>query len=156
RAVFGVMLEESLEVASIAGLPAIVFRCIEYLEKTKAEQEEGIFRLSGSSAVIKSLKDKFNSAGLLKSFLRDLPSSILTPRDLHMQFLSVMGTFLPSPIFANCPVLRCLNDHHSQTGRSPGRITERRILSRSCQSQITAFCGLTRTLSRCAESNVNR
>ena len=61
RAVFGVMLEESLEVASIAGLPAIVFRCIEYLEKTKAEQEEGIYRLSGSSAVIKSLKDKFNS-----------------------------------------------------------------------------------------------
>jgi hypothetical protein len=55
------MLEESLEVATIAGLPAIVFRCIEYLEKTKADQEEGIYRLSGSSAVIKSLKDKFNS-----------------------------------------------------------------------------------------------
>lgn len=31
-------------------------------------------------------------AGLLKSFFRDLPSSILT-RDLHMRFLSVMGTF---------------------------------------------------------------
>jgi RalA-binding protein 1 len=61
RAVFGVILEESLDVASIAGLPAIVFRCIEYLEKTKADQEEGIYRLSGSSAVIKSLKDKFNS-----------------------------------------------------------------------------------------------
>jgi hypothetical protein len=55
------MLEESLEVASMAGLPAIVFRCIEYLEKTKADQEEGIYRLSGSSAVIKNLKDKFNS-----------------------------------------------------------------------------------------------
>jgi RalA-binding protein 1 len=61
RAVFGVMLEESLEVANIAGLPAIVFRCIDYLEKMKADQEEGIYRLSGSSAVIKSLKDKFNS-----------------------------------------------------------------------------------------------
>jgi RalA-binding protein 1 len=61
RAVFGVMLEESLEVACIAGLPAVVFRCIEYLEKTKADQEEGIYRLSGSSAVIKNLKDKFNS-----------------------------------------------------------------------------------------------
>ena len=31
-------------------------------------------------------------AGLLKSFFRELPSSILT-RDLHMRFLSVMGTF---------------------------------------------------------------
>jgi hypothetical protein len=31
-------------------------------------------------------------AGLLKSFFRDLPSSILT-RDLHMRFLSVMGRF---------------------------------------------------------------
>lgn len=30
-------------------------------------------------------------AGLLKSFFRDLPSSILT-RDLHMRFLSVIGT----------------------------------------------------------------
>jgi hypothetical protein len=31
-------------------------------------------------------------AGLLKYFFRDLPSSILT-RELHMRFLSVMGTF---------------------------------------------------------------
>jgi RalA-binding protein 1 len=59
--VFGIPLEESLEVANIAGLPAIVFRCIEYLEKLKADQEEGIYRLSGSSAVIKNLKDKFNA-----------------------------------------------------------------------------------------------
>ncbi len=46
--------------ANIASLPAIVFRCIDYLEKMKADQEEGIYRLSGSSAVIKNLKDKFN------------------------------------------------------------------------------------------------
>ena len=59
--VFGIPLEESLEVANIAGLPAIVFRCIEYLEKMEADQEEGIYRLSGSSAVIKNLKDKFNA-----------------------------------------------------------------------------------------------
>jgi len=64
--VFGVTLEESLEVANVAGLPAIVFRCIEYLEKMKADQEEGIYRLSGSSAVIKNLKDKFNAG---KQFL---------------------------------------------------------------------------------------
>jgi len=48
-------------VANIASLPAIVFRCIDYLEKMKADQEEGIYRLSGSSAVIKNLKDKFNA-----------------------------------------------------------------------------------------------
>lgn len=60
RAVFGVPLEEALDVAQIANLPAIVFRCIQYLEAKKADQEEGIYRLSGSSAVIKSLKDRFN------------------------------------------------------------------------------------------------
>lgn len=31
-------------------------------------------------------------AGLLKSFLRELPASILT-RDLHLRFLSVIGVF---------------------------------------------------------------
>lgn len=60
RAVFGVPLEESVAVSQIANLPSIVFRCIQYLEAKKADQEEGIYRLSGSSAVIKSLKDRFN------------------------------------------------------------------------------------------------
>lgn len=64
RAVFGVPLDESLEVAEIARLPAVVFRCIQYLEAKKADQEEGIYRLSGSSAVIKGLKDKFNAGTL--------------------------------------------------------------------------------------------
>ena len=66
---FGVTLEESLEIAQIAGLPAIVFRCIQYLEKMKADQEEGIYRLSGSSAVIKNLKDKFNTGASLSHLL---------------------------------------------------------------------------------------
>lgn len=57
---FGVSLEESLDVAQIASLPAIVFRCIQYLEGKNAQHEEGIYRLSGSSAVIKGLKDRFN------------------------------------------------------------------------------------------------
>lgn len=124
RAVFGVTLEESLDIVQIANLPAVVFRCIQYLEDKKADQEEGIYRLSGSSAVIKNLKDMFNQgsfsqtlawrianlvaegdidllasdeywdphaiAGLLKSYLRELPASILT-RELHLQFLSVIG-----------------------------------------------------------------
>ncbi|EJD07549.1 RhoGAP-domain-containing protein [Fomitiporia mediterranea MF3/22] len=106
RAVFGVPLEDSLAVSQIANLPAIVFRSIQYLEANKADQEEGIYRLSGSSAVIKNLKDRFNAegdvdlltsdvrdphaiAGLLKTFLRELPSSLLT-RELHMRFLAVM------------------------------------------------------------------
>lgn len=60
RAVFGIPLEESLEIAELARLPAVVFRCIQYLENKKAEEEEGIYRLSGSSAVIKGLRDRFN------------------------------------------------------------------------------------------------
>ncbi|KAF9268963.1 RhoGAP-domain-containing protein [Marasmius fiardii PR-910] len=140
RAVFGVTLEESLDVAQIANLPAIVFRCIQYLEAKKADQEEGIYRLSGSSAVIKNLKDRFNLegdidliasdeywdphaiAGLLKSYLRELPASILT-RELHVRFLSVIDFVDPQerikelsqliaalPI-ANYSLLRALTAH---------------------------------------------
>ena len=106
--VFGIPLSESLQIASKGNLPAVVYRCIEYLEAKKAESEEGIYRLSGSSAVIKGLKDRFDVegdvnllqvdehwdphaiAGLLKSFLRELPMSLLT-LDLHPRFLAVMG-----------------------------------------------------------------
>lgn len=140
RAVFAVSLEESLDVAEIGSLPAIVFRCIQYLEAKRADQEEGIYRLSGSSAVIKGLKDRFNNegdvdllgsdehwdphaiAGLLKSFLRELPTSILT-RDLHLRFLSVIDFVDPQeritelsqliaalPI-ANYSLLRALTAH---------------------------------------------
>ncbi len=69
RAVFGVPLEEALDVATIAHLPAIVFRSIQYLEAKKADQEEGIYRLSGSSAVIKNLKDMFNAGMYSQSSL---------------------------------------------------------------------------------------
>ncbi len=64
RAVFAVPLEQALTIAQIANLPAIVFRCIEYLEAKKSDQEEGIYRLSGSTAVIKGLKDRFNAGEL--------------------------------------------------------------------------------------------
>ncbi|KAF7317921.1 hypothetical protein MKEN_00880200 [Mycena kentingensis (nom. inval.)] len=140
RAVFGVSLDESLDVAQIAHLPAIVFRCIQYLEAKKADQEEGIYRLSGSSAVIKSLKDRFNMegdidlvgsdeywdphaiAGLLKSFLRELPASILT-HNLHMRFLSVvdfvdpqerikeLAALIEALPFPNYSLLRALTAH---------------------------------------------
>ncbi|KAG1746673.1 uncharacterized protein EDB91DRAFT_1118286 [Suillus paluster] len=140
RAIFGVPLEESIEVAEIARLPAVIFRCIQYLEAKKADQEEGIYRLSGSSAVIKGLKDRFNAegdvdllasdeywdphaiAGLLKSFLRDLPASILT-RELHLKFLAVidfvdaqerireLSDLIASLPIANYSLLRALTAH---------------------------------------------
>lgn len=110
RAVFGVPLAEAVEYARPADidteLPAVVYRCIEYLLAKDAIAEEGIFRLSGSNTVIKQLKERFSSEGdvnlvaddhhydvhavasLLKLYLRELPSSILT-RDLHLEFLQV-------------------------------------------------------------------
>lgn len=110
---FGIPLAESIAVSSVAEgleLPSVVYRCIEYLEKRNAAQEEGIYRLSGSTAVIKALKDRFNVegdvdlltteqyydphaiAGLLKTFLRELPTSVLT-RELHLEFMRVNGEF---------------------------------------------------------------
>jgi RalA-binding protein 1 len=45
-------------------------------------------------------------AGLLKSFLRELPASILT-RELHLRFLSVIGVFYLDNLFQNrCSVYR--------------------------------------------------
>ncbi|CZR51220.1 related to BEM3 GTPase-activating protein for Cdc42p and Rho1p [Phialocephala subalpina] len=87
-------------------LPAVVYRCIEYLDAKNAANEEGIFRLSGSSVVIKALKERFNNEGdinlvtdeqyydihavasLLKQYLRELPQTILT-RELHLEFVAV-------------------------------------------------------------------
>ncbi len=37
-------------------------------------------------------------AGLLKTYLRELPASILT-RDLHLRFLSVIGAYLRIPVY---------------------------------------------------------
>ncbi|BGP12173.1 hypothetical protein JCM10213_004739 [Rhodosporidiobolus nylandii] len=110
RPVFGVPLKEAVAISRIRPgleLPAIVFRCVEYLEAKNAEHEEGIFRLSGSANVIRVLKDRFNAegdvnllasteyydphaiAGLLKQYLRELPVHLLT-RELHGEFLRVI------------------------------------------------------------------
>ncbi|KAI4191480.1 MAG: hypothetical protein L6R41_000014 [Letrouitia leprolyta] len=111
RPMFGVPLAEAVEFCSPKGvdvsLPAVVYRCLEYLEAQDAASEEGIFRLSGSSVVIKALRDRFNNQGdfdfladgqyydvhavasLLKLYLRELPSTVLT-RELHLDFLSVL------------------------------------------------------------------
>lgn len=110
RQVFGASLAEAVRYNSPVDvkvpLPAVVYRCIQYLEARNAILEEGIFRLSGSNVVIKALRERFNNesdinliedeqyhdihavASLLKLYLRELPTTILT-RDLHLQFLSV-------------------------------------------------------------------
>ncbi len=110
RAVFGAPLAEAVKynhpVDVDIELPAVVYRCVEYLEEKNAVSEEGIFRLSGSNVVIKALRERFNVEGdvdlitdgqyydmhavasLLKLYLRELPTTILT-RELHLDFLAV-------------------------------------------------------------------
>ena len=112
RSVFGMPLKEAVEFAPPRGadvcLPAVVYRCLEYLQAKDAANEEGIFRLSGSNLVIKALRERFNNEGdidfwaddqytdihavasLLKQYLRELPIIILT-RELHLDFLQVLG-----------------------------------------------------------------
>lgn len=111
RRVFGAPLAEAVRYNSPRDirlpLPAVVYRCIQYLDARGAVIEEGIFRLSGSNLVIKSLKERFDNEGdinlladdepyhdihavasMLKAYLRELPTSILT-RDLHLDFVAV-------------------------------------------------------------------
>ncbi|KAJ3575485.1 hypothetical protein NPX13_g4016 [Xylaria arbuscula] len=110
RQAFGAPLAEAVRycgpVDANVPLPAVVYRCIQYLDSRDAIIEEGIFRLSGSNLVIKQLRERFNQEGdvnlltdetyydihavasLLKLYLRELPTTILT-RDLHMQFVAV-------------------------------------------------------------------
>jgi RalA-binding protein 1 len=111
RSIFGIPLQEAVEYSKPQGvqapLPAVFYRCLEYLHEKKAINEEGIFRLSGSNIVIKSLRERFNTEGdiklldgqyydvhavasLLKLYLRELPASVLT-RELHLDFLKVLG-----------------------------------------------------------------
>ncbi|TVY67367.1 putative Rho-type GTPase-activating protein, partial [Lachnellula suecica] len=110
RPAFGAPLGEAVRYNHPADvnieLPAVVYRCIEYLDAKGAASEEGIFRLSGSNVVIKQLRERFNTEGdlnlitdeqyydihavasLLKLYLRELPTTILT-RELHLEFIAV-------------------------------------------------------------------
>ncbi|KAL0564477.1 Rho GTPase activating protein, partial [Marasmius crinis-equi] len=107
--VFGVPLEVSLEVAQIADLPAVVFRCMEFLEVKNGIQETLIYGSNGRSSIVDSLKNRFDLEGdvdlvaseehydphdiasLLKAYLRELPTPILT-QDLHDDFLYAAAT----------------------------------------------------------------
>ncbi|KAI1176846.1 hypothetical protein F4777DRAFT_235467 [Nemania sp. FL0916] len=110
KQVFGAPLAEAVRYCGPVDvnvpLPAVVYRCIQYLDVKNAILEEGIFRLSGSNVVIKQLRERFNQEGdvniltdetyydihavasLLKLYLRELPTTILT-RDLHVHFVAV-------------------------------------------------------------------
>lgn len=111
RQAFGATLAEAVRFNAPTDvnvpLPAVVYRCIQYLDTKNAIFEEGIFRLSGSSLVIKQLRERFNNEGdinlltdeqyydihaiasLLKMYLRELPSTILT-NDLRTQFIATI------------------------------------------------------------------
>lgn len=113
--VFGVSLKEAIKLSKISDnfeLPAIVYRCIEYLEQKNAVHEEGIYRLSGSSVQIASLRHQFCEygdvdilalndhqidvhvvAGLLKMWLRELTVNVLT-HELLNEFIGVIGTYI--------------------------------------------------------------
>lgn len=121
RPAFGIPLQEAVQYCqsrdSNVLLPAVVYRCLQYLEAKDAINEEGLFRLSGSSAVIKGLREQFDRDGdldfladpnayydvhavasLLKLYLRELPQPVLT-RELHMELLQVLGMcFLLLPL----------------------------------------------------------
>ncbi|KAI3639143.1 hypothetical protein MIR68_002673 [Amoeboaphelidium protococcarum] len=110
KSLFGAPLNLPENFAKVNGedqqLPSVLYRCIDYLEYKKAYIEEGIYRLSGSVSEMNELQSKFDSerdidltkmkpqpdvhvvAGLLKLYLRSMPSSLLTP-ELHRQFMHV-------------------------------------------------------------------
>lgn len=141
--VFGVPLEEAVRVSRAAEgyeLPSVVYRCIQYLDAKNAATEEGLYRLSGSSKVMKTLQHEFNQrgdidllaseeeydvhaiAGLLKLWLRELPSNVLT-RERYPDFLHVidlldrkdrvneLGRLVSELPLANYTLLRALIAH---------------------------------------------
>ncbi|CAO3682229.1 unnamed protein product [Umbelopsis ramanniana] len=99
-------------------LPAVVYRCIEYLDAKNAVMEEGIYRQSGSTAVINELRERFDKegdynilesgvyydvhavAGLLKMWLRELPTEVLTV-ELHDDFLGVIGKYFRIDLYTS-------------------------------------------------------
>ncbi|OAD08365.1 hypothetical protein MUCCIDRAFT_123332, partial [Mucor lusitanicus CBS 277.49] len=130
--IFGIPLENAVNVSRVCDhydLPAIIHRCIEYLEAKDALTEEGIYRLSGSSAKVKILKKRFNDdeefhdvhaiAGLLKMWLRELPENILTEAMLgdflnsirNQSKICEVGRLISTLPLANYTLLRSLCAH---------------------------------------------
>ncbi|KAI9203437.1 uncharacterized protein BJ171DRAFT_475796 [Polychytrium aggregatum] len=105
QAIFGERLELVVEVSRPSPsvfLPTVVYRCIEFVEQYGLE-EEGIYRVPGSSLNINKLKSVFEQqpdaqlpsssnpsdvASLLKLYLRSLPEPVLT-KQLHPEFSQI-------------------------------------------------------------------
>lgn len=157
RTVFGANLAEAAEFSPPADvdicLPSPVYRCIEYLEARNAASEEGIFRLSGSSLVIKSLRERFNNEGdvklvdeqyydihvvasLLKLYLRELPASVLT-RELNLEFMRTLGGQSRNPSNSTTLTRLCRHAGSAATDRDferAGTQIARSELRASCHS----------------------
>ena len=112
KTVFGSSLDECLKLSSHMyqnkyEIPSIVYRCLEYLYKNHGLREEGVFRLSGSSTLIRMLQEKFDKtydfdlctyendtenafvgvntvSGLLKLYLRSLPHLIFGDEQYYL------------------------------------------------------------------------
>lgn len=154
KPVFGIPLAEAVQYCAPQGLdvdlPAVVYRCIEYLHAKGAASEEGIFRLSGSNVVIKALKERFNNEGdvdflagdqyydvhavasLFKQYLRELPTTVLT-RELHLDFLRVLGM---SPVCPSDPMSQKTNPLRQSLMIGRKRSLLSIPLSIDCQSRI--------------------
>lgn len=124
KLIFGRELAEAFALSShrfqnTRELPSIFFRCIDYLMRTGAIYEEGIFRLSGSALTIRALKEEFNThfdvdlfelplrpdihtvAGLFKTYLRELPSPLLgTHAYNHLNQVMLQNTSLSPSVLA--------------------------------------------------------
>lgn len=123
KSIFGRDIEEAFELSchEYMGreIPSICYRCLDYLNKTGAVFEEGIFRLSGSASTIRQLKEIFNTqydldlfqtplkpdintvSGLFKTYLRELPNPILgasTYNHLNHIMLNNAQSLQPSQI----------------------------------------------------------
>ncbi|KAJ3228791.1 hypothetical protein HDU77_001746, partial [Chytriomyces hyalinus] len=114
RVIFGAPLEKGVAISKVdpaVDLASVVTRCIEYLEQKSGGalmKEEGIYRLSGATSAIQSLKLAFDLesdlnllrlsemeildlhavTGLLKLYLRELPDSVLGHGDVKKDIVN--------------------------------------------------------------------
>jgi len=109
--IFGQPIDDVIEKEKSAGIsrdgiPTVVTRCINYLIP-KHTSEEGLFRVSGASTEVQAMKEAFdkgetvdiegevnphNVTGLLKQFVRELPSPLI-PQDKQTAFIVIAGMY---------------------------------------------------------------
>lgn len=110
KGTFGVPLSELVQIVNgHVKIPIVVEKVVEYIE-SKGLNQEGIFRINGSTKAVDKMKAKFDKsqdvdldeagdimavAGLLKLFLRELPDPIMT-KALHQQFINLQRDFQQS------------------------------------------------------------